>query len=74
MFKIEITTENNTTNPPINKIVLIEFEMLFPITPPKLDSARLSLDEVYLLELDMYEFFLYFQNLKTIPTVIDARR
>ena len=74
MFKIEITTENNTTNPPINKIVLIEFEMLFPIIPPKLDSVRLSLDEVYLLELDMYEFFLYFQNLKTIPTVIDARR
>ena len=74
VFKIEITTENNTTNPPINKIVLIEFEMLFPIIPPKLDSVRLSLDEVYLLELDMYEFFLYFQNLKTIPTVIDARR
>ena len=40
--KIEIITENKTTNPPINKIVLIEFVMLFPITPPKFDRDILS--------------------------------
>ena len=40
--RIEIITENKTTNPPINKIVLMEFVMLFPITPPKFDREILS--------------------------------
>ena len=42
VFNIEIITENRTTNPPINKIVLMEFVMLFPITPPKFDREILS--------------------------------
>ena len=41
--RIEIITENRTTNPPINKIVLIEFVMLFPIIAPKFDKLILSL-------------------------------
>ena len=42
--RIEIITENKTTNPPINKIVLIEFVILFPIIPPKFDREILSLE------------------------------
>ena len=37
-FKIEIITEKSTINPPINKIVLIELVILFPIIPPKFDN------------------------------------
>ena len=38
LFKIDIITEKITTNPPINNIVLIELEILFPIIPPKSDN------------------------------------
>ena len=34
---IDNITENSTTNPPINKMVLIELVMLLPIIPPKLE-------------------------------------
>lgn len=36
IFKI---TEKSTTNPPISRIVFIEFVILFPIIPPKLDNV-----------------------------------
>ena len=41
---IDIITENSTTKPPIDKIILIELEILFPIIPPKLDQEILSLE------------------------------
>ena len=40
----EIITENNTTNPPINKVILIEFEILVPMIPPKFEKEILSFE------------------------------
>ena len=55
-------------------MVLIELEMLFPIIPPKLDNEILSLEFTYELFLVEEYFTLHFQNLKIIPTVIEASK
>ena len=67
-------TENSTTNPPINKIVFIELEILFPIIPPKLDKEILSLEFAYEVFRLVVYFALYFQNLNKKPTVKEASR
>lgn len=40
--KIDIITENNTTNPPIVRIVEIDFLMAFPKISPKFDTLTKS--------------------------------
>ena len=71
---MEIITENRTTNPPINKIVLIEFVILFPIIPPKLDKEMLLVD-AFDEEFAVTDCLIFdFQNLKIIPTVIEANK
>ena len=44
-FKIEIITENRTTNPPINKIVEIEFIILLPSTSPSEEKLTFSAED-----------------------------
>ena len=74
-FKIEIILEKITTNPPIIKTVEMLLIILFPKTSPKLEKVTF----LFLLKLD-FEFLsilkvdlLNFQNLKIIPTVIQAK-
>ena len=74
LFKIEITTEKSTTNPPIRNMVLIEFIMELAKTSPKFDNDIL---EGNLLEVSIKEvlllFLLFFHHLNKIPTVIHAK-
>ena len=62
--KIEIITENRTTKPPIFKIVVIEFEILFIIIVPKLEFSFFIL-----LFWKRIVFLFGFQNLNKNPTV-----
>ena len=71
-FKIEITLEKITTNPPINRIVEILLVILSANTSPKLEKET----GLFLLTKcegkSVLEEFL-FQNLNMIPTLIQAR-
>ena len=75
LFKIEITTEKSTTNPPIRNTVLIEFIIELAKTSPKFDKDIL---EGNLLEASIKEllllFLLLFHHLNKIPTVIHASK
>ena len=75
-FKIEITLENITTNPPIKKIVEILLVMLSARTSPKLENVTFLLLILYevLLLISKVEDLFAFQNLKIIPTEMEARR
>ena len=72
--KVEEITENKTTKPPIIKIVFMELEILSPMIPPKLDREIVSLELLYLLGVDKLFSWSHFQNLKIMPTLIEARR
>ena len=67
--KIEIITENRTTKPPIFKIVVIEFEILFIIIVPKLKLALLEEISVFTNKV----FLLGFQNLNKNPIVREPK-
>lgn len=71
LLRIEITTLNSMTNPPIIITVFMELIILFcKIAPrfPKLGAIFVSLFE-YLRSDMLSDFFLHFQNLNKIPTV-----
>lgn len=77
-LKIEIITENITTNPPIIRIVDVAFEIEFAITSPKLErlivfSEFFTLSEILLFTL-FEELLEPFQNLNKNPTVMQAKR
>ena len=77
LFRIEIITLNNTTKPPIIRIVFIELMMLAPRIAPKLLKSGGSFLLILLsklLYLFLVAFLPFFQNLKIIPTVKEARR
>ena len=71
-FKIEITLENITTNPPINKIVEILLVILSANTSPKLEKETVLFSRLK-LELELSKFLFFFQNLNIIPTLIPAK-
>ena len=71
LLRIDITTLNNITNPPIITTVFIELIILFcKIAPrfPKLGGTFVSFCKDLKLEI-FSGFFLYFQNLNKNPTV-----
>ena len=63
-----------TQNNDINKIVLIELEILVPIIPPKFAKEMFSLEFSGAWKVLKVDFVLCFQNLKIMPTVRDASR
>ena len=73
LLKIEIITENRTINPPIFSIVKIEFFIAVDNTSPILE--RLTIVFVIRVVEEEAQIFtsLYFQNLKIIPTVNEAK-
>ncbi len=72
LFSIDIITENNMTNPPIIRTVLIALIMLLDKTSPKFEKVT-----IFLLEeaIALYEegLSIYFQNLNIIPTIIQDK-
>jgi hypothetical protein len=75
-LKIEIITENKTTNPPIIIIVEVAEVILSAIVPPRLEKVIFEdLGEtLFRLVALSQEFEVLFQNLKIKPTVRLARR
>ena len=75
-FKMDIILEKITTNPPINKIVEVALVILSANISPKLEKDAILM--VCLLEsvcvMQLSEVFFRFQNLKTIPTVIQESK
>ena len=74
-FKIDITLENITTNPPISRIVEIELLILSAKISPKLaneTSLVLLSFNIFLFEYSQ-ELFPRFQKRKINPTVIQAK-
>ena len=72
LFKIEITTEKSTTNPPIRNIVLIAFIIEVAKTSPKLDKHILE-GRVFKEVSEKELLFLHFHHLNKKPTVMHAR-
>lgn len=74
-LNIDIITENITTKPPIIIIVEVAFEMLAPITSPKLENETFLDFEEYVLyfSVSIFKEALRFQNLNKNPTVRHAR-
>lgn len=70
-FKIEITLEKITTNPPINKMVEILLVILSAKTSPKLEKETFFDSSLKFKLVEVGEEF-FFQNLKIIPTLIQA--
>ena len=72
-LNIEIIVEKRTTKPPIKKIVLIAFIMLSDKISPKLENENACIFFLEtLLDFIFNVFESFFQNLKIIPTVIQA--
>ena len=74
-LKIEIILEKITTKPPIKIIVETLLVILSAKTSPKLEKQILFFKEIFscCLEKDNLELEFFFQNLKTIPTLIQAK-
>ena len=73
LLKIEIITEKRTINPPIFSIVKIEFFIAVDNISPILERLTIVFI-IWVVEEEVPIFTsLYFQNLKIIPTVNDAK-
>ena len=74
-LNIEIITENNTTNPPIDIILEIDEDMDFDRNSPKFDKqiTLLFLLQFFLISTPLCAFSLIPQNLNKSPTVKQDR-
>lgn len=74
-FNIAIILENNTTNPPIIRIVEMLFVMLSDIISPRLNKLTdFKLEILFELVKKLLLADFIFQNLKITPTVIHANK
>ena len=75
-FRIEITEENITTNPPISNIDFILLMILSDKTSPRLEKEVGILSSMYVLEVErnLSGCFVFFQKRKIIPTDKEARK
>lgn len=75
VFNIDIILENNTTNPPIIRSVEMLFVMLSDRISPRLSKfTGLELEVILVFSTIVSFFEFFFQNLKTIPTVIHPKK
>lgn len=68
LFKIDIITENITTNPPIITIVWMAFIILLAKTSPKLENVKVVVVEELIFLGEIISLSSYFQNLNKSPT------